>query len=82
MLLCAVQQEKDLPLSELQRDRFEDLLRALTAERAAVRDAMMFSLDNAACAAEVVDILHEALTLPETPIPTKASSSTEATLPT
>lgn len=61
-------------MSELQRDRFEDLLRALTAERAAVRDAMTFSLDNAACAAEVVDILHEALTLPETPIPTKASS--------
>mmetsp|Transcript_16329 Transcript_16329/g.48953 ORF Transcript_16329/g.48953 Transcript_16329/m.48953 type:complete len:1001 (+) Transcript_16329:302-3304(+) len=65
--------DKDAPLSELQRDRFEDLLRALTAERAAVRDAMTFCLDNAACATEVVDILTESLTLNETPIPTKVA---------
>lgn len=64
-------QEKDAPLSDMQRDKFEDLLRGLTAERTAVRDAMVFALDHADCAAEVVEILTEALTLDETPIPTK-----------
>ena len=32
---------------------------------------MVFALDNAESAAEVVEILTEALTIPETPIPTK-----------
>ncbi len=32
--------------------RFEDLLRALTVERADIREAMVFALDNADCAAE------------------------------
>lgn len=68
-------QDKDTPLSDLQRDKFEDLLRGLTAERGAVRDAMTFALDHADCAAEVVDILAEALTLDETPIPTKAGNT-------
>jgi hypothetical protein len=40
-----------------------------------VRDAMVFALDHADCAAEVVDILTEALTLDETPIPTKVSTA-------
>ena len=64
-------QDKDRPLSELQRDRFEDLLRGLSAERRDVRTAMVFALDNAECAAEVVEILTDALTLKETPVPTK-----------
>ncbi len=64
-------QDKEEALSEVQRDRFEDLLRGLTAHRAVVRDAMTFCLDNSACATEVVDILTESLTLSETPIPTK-----------
>lgn len=64
-------QDKEEALSEVQRDRFEDLLRGLTAHRAVVRDAMTFCLDNSACATEVVDILTESLTLAETPIPTK-----------
>lgn len=71
--ILALLQDKDTPLSDLQRDKFEDLLRGLTAERGAVRDAMTFALDHADCAAEVVDILTEALTLDETPIPTKVS---------
>ena len=37
----------------LLRGRFEDLLRALTVERADIREAMVFALDNADCAAEV-----------------------------
>ena len=73
--LSVTRQDKDTPLSDLQRDKFEDLLRGLTAERGAVRDAMTFALDHADCAAEVVDILAEALTLDETPIPTKVGST-------
>jgi hypothetical protein len=36
---------------------------------------MVFALDHADCAAEVVDILTEALTLDETPIPTKVATA-------
>jgi len=72
-LPCTVQ-DKDRPLSELQRDRFEDLLRGLSAERRDIRTAMVFALDNAECAAEVVEILTDALTLKETPVPTKVRS--------
>jgi len=72
-LPCTVQ-DKDRPLSELQRDRFEDLLRGLSAERRDIRTAMVFALDNAECAAEVVEIVTDALTLKETPIPTKVRS--------
>ncbi|KAK9835798.1 hypothetical protein WJX74_008275 [Apatococcus lobatus] len=65
--------DKDRPLSELQRDRFEDLLRALTVEKADICEAMAFALDNAECAFEIVEILTESLTLAETPPPTKVS---------
>lgn len=37
----------DAPLSELQRDRFEDMLRTLSVERADICAAMAFALDNA-----------------------------------
>eukprot|EP00798_Chlamydomonas_sp_ICE-L_P032267 gene32267-16833_t len=40
-------------------------------ERNDIVDAMMFTIDNADAAGEVVEILSEALTLPETPVPTK-----------
>ncbi|KAK9865024.1 hypothetical protein WJX84_002089 [Apatococcus fuscideae] len=65
--------DKDKPLSELQRDRFEDLLRGLTVEKADICEAMVFALDNAECAFEIVEILTESLTLAETPPPTKVS---------
>ncbi|KAK9825189.1 hypothetical protein WJX81_005170 [Elliptochloris bilobata] len=65
--------DKDRPLPDVQRDRFEDLLRALTVERADIREAMVFALDNADCAAEVVEVLTDSLTLSETPVPAKAA---------
>ncbi|KAK9824009.1 hypothetical protein WJX72_006933 [[Myrmecia] bisecta] len=65
--------DKDRPLSDLQRDKFEDLLRALTVERKDICDAMVFALDNADSSSEVVEILAESLTLPETPVPTKVA---------
>ena len=45
--------DRDRPLSEVQRDRFEDMLRNLTQERADVAEAMIFALDHAECATEV-----------------------------
>ena len=38
---------EDLPLSDLQRDKFEHMLRTLTVERADICAAMAFALDNA-----------------------------------
>ena len=40
-------------------------------EREDVQEAMVFALDNADASGEVVDILYEALTLAETPVPIK-----------
>lgn len=45
--------DKDRPLSDLQRERFEDLLRGITCARPDICDAMVFALDNAECASEV-----------------------------
>lgn len=41
-------------LTDLQRDEFEDLLRALTLERSQIKEAMGFALDNADAAGEVL----------------------------
>ncbi|KFM28327.1 U2 snRNP-associated SURP motif-containing protein [Auxenochlorella protothecoides] len=56
-----------------QRDRFEDCLRRLTMAREDICAAMMFALEMADSAAEVAEILSDALTLPETPIPLKVA---------
>jgi hypothetical protein len=58
-------------LSEGQRDDFEDLLRGLNTHRPRIRDAMGFAIDNSEAASEIVQVLTEALTLDETPIPIK-----------
>jgi ADP-ribosylglycohydrolase len=58
-------------LTEEQRDDFEDLLRGLTTQRQRIRDVMGFAIDNSEAAGEIVQVLTEALTLDETPIPTK-----------
>ena len=60
-------------LSERQRDEFEDMLRLLTVDRASIREAMAFALDNAEAAGEVAETLAEALSLAETPVPTKVA---------
>lgn len=71
--MSCVQGAGERPLSDALRDEFEDLLRGLTLERSMVRDAMGFALDAADCAAEVVEVVAEALTLAETPIPSKVA---------
>ncbi|CAI9771691.1 unnamed protein product [Fraxinus pennsylvanica] len=65
--------EVERSLTDVQRDEFEDMLRALTLERSQIKEAMGFSLDNADAAGEVVEVLSESLTLKETPIPTKVA---------
>ncbi|GMN40264.1 hypothetical protein TIFTF001_009490 [Ficus carica] len=65
--------EPERTLTDLQRDEFEDVLRALTLERSQIKEAMGFALDNADAAGEVVEVLTESLTLKETPIPTKVA---------
>eukprot|EP00271_Cylindrocystis_brebissonii_P020767 TRINITY_DN703_c1_g1_i3.p1 TRINITY_DN703_c1_g1~~TRINITY_DN703_c1_g1_i3.p1 ORF type:complete len:874 (-),score=260.41 TRINITY_DN703_c1_g1_i3:91-2712(-) len=65
--------EQERALTDSQRDEFEDMLRALTLERATIREVMAFSLDNAEAAGEIVEVLTESLTLLETPIPTKVA---------
>jgi hypothetical protein len=47
----------DRALSDLERDRWEDVLRGLTAERASIKAGMAFALDHAEAAAEVVEVL-------------------------
>uniref|UniRef100_A0A6B2KZC9 U2 snRNP-associated SURP motif-containing protein n=1 Tax=Arcella intermedia TaxID=1963864 RepID=A0A6B2KZC9_9EUKA len=59
------------PLSEVERDIFEHSLRKLTPERESIKKAMIFCLDHSESAPEIVEILTEALTIPETHVLTK-----------
>lgn len=58
-------------LTDSQRDRLEDLLRDLTPERSRVGEAMVWCLDHADAAEEVVECISEALSILQTPIPKK-----------
>jgi len=62
-----------LRLTDSDMDDFEDVLRTLTLERCDIEDGMSFALDHADAARDVVDILTEALTLSETPVPMKVA---------
>lgn len=54
-----------------QRDRLEDLLRELTPERVKIGDAMIWCLDHAESAEEIVECITESLSILQTPIPKK-----------
>jgi hypothetical protein len=54
-----------------QRDRLEDMLRELTPERNKVGDAMVWCLDHAESAEEIVECITESLSILQTPIPKK-----------
>lgn len=62
------ERERDMQLSDLERERLEDMLRQLKVERANIQAAMVFALDHASCAAEISDCLIASLTLSETPL--------------
>ena len=71
--LAGGERDSEAQLSELERERLEDMLRGLRVERAAVRDAMLFALDHAGSAAEISETLVASLTLDETPAHLKVS---------
>jgi U2-associated protein SR140 len=62
------ERERDMQLSDLERERLEDMLRQLRVERSSIQAAMVFALDHASCASEISDCLVASLTLAETPL--------------
>lgn len=54
-----------------QRDRLEDMLRELTPERLKVGEVMVWCLDHAEAAEEIVECISEALSILQTPLPKK-----------
>ena len=54
-----------------QRDRLEDMLRELTPERPKIGEAMVWCMDHAESAEEVVECIAESLSILQTPIPKK-----------
>ncbi|CAF0975495.1 unnamed protein product [Didymodactylos carnosus] len=50
-------------LSDSQRDRLEHLLRSLTPERSKIGDAMVYCIDHAEAAEEIVDCIAESLSI-------------------
>eukprot|EP00892_Ulva_mutabilis_P012107 jgi/Ulvmu1/9269/UM050_0018.1 len=67
------ERERELQLSDLERERLEDMLRQLRIERSDIQTAMLFALDHANCAAEIAECLVSSLTLLETPLHLKIS---------
>ncbi|XP_041354485.1 U2 snRNP-associated SURP motif-containing protein-like isoform X2 [Gigantopelta aegis] len=58
-------------LTDSQRDRLEDMLRELTPERPKIGDVMVWCLDHAESAEEVVECIAESLSILQTPLPKK-----------
>ncbi|KAJ7390317.1 U2 snRNP-associated SURP domain-containing protein [Desmophyllum pertusum] len=56
-----------------QRDKLEDMLRDLTPERAKIARCMVFCVNHADCAEEVVECIAESLTILETPLLVKVA---------
>lgn len=51
------------------------MLRAITMDRYKIGEAMMYCLDHAESAEEIVECIAESLALPETPLPKKVMPS-------
>jgi U2-associated protein SR140 len=60
-------------LSTRESDQLEELLRNVTIDRERVRDVMGFALDHAEEAKDVVEMISESLSQPDTPIPKKVA---------
>lgn len=54
-----------------QRDRLEDSLRDLTPDRTKIGTAMVWCLDHAEAAEEIVECIAESLSIIQTPLPKK-----------
>lgn len=55
-------------LSDSQRDKFENMLRNLTPQRKAISETMIYCIDHAEAAEEIVACITESLTISETPL--------------
>ena len=58
-------------LTDAQRDRLEDMLRDLTPDRIKVGDSMVWCLEHAESAEEVVECIAESLSIIKTPMAKK-----------
>ncbi|XP_067948081.1 U2 snRNP-associated SURP motif-containing protein-like [Watersipora subatra] len=62
---------KKQSLSERQRDRLGDLLRELTTDRVKIGETMIWCLEHAESADEIVETVVESLSILDTPLPRK-----------
>ncbi|KAK8762979.1 hypothetical protein V5799_034412 [Amblyomma americanum] len=60
-------------LSDSQRDKLEDMLRALTPERPRIMEAMIYCIEHADAAEEIVDCVTQSLSILETPLHKKVA---------
>ncbi|MEQ2185465.1 hypothetical protein GOODEAATRI_018386 [Goodea atripinnis] len=58
-----------------ERDKLEEMLRGLSPRRGDVAEAMLFCLNHAEAAEEIVDCIAESLSILKTPLPKKARQS-------
>ncbi|XP_015216761.2 U2 snRNP-associated SURP motif-containing protein isoform X1 [Lepisosteus oculatus] len=58
-------------LKEEQRDKLEEMLRGLTPRKNDIADAMLFCLNHAEAAEEIVECIAESLSILKTPLPKK-----------
>jgi len=58
-----------------QRDHLEDLLRTLTPERTKIGDAMLWAIDHADAADEIIDCIAESLSILQTAPHKKVNTS-------
>jgi len=54
-----------------QRDRLGDILREITSDRIKIGEAMVWCLEHADSAEEVVEIITDSLSIPDTQLPKK-----------
>ena len=62
------EKEKKCILTDSEREQFEDILRELTPEKQKIQDAMIYCIEHAEAAEEIVDCIVESLSLLETPL--------------
>lgn len=60
-------------LSDSQRDKLEDMLRNLTPERPRILEAMVYCIEHADAAEEIVDCITQSLSILETPLHRKVA---------
>lgn len=60
-----------------ERDKLEEMLRGLTPRRGDIAEAMLFCLNHAEAAEEIVECITESLSILKTPLPKKARCNTQ-----